>query len=93
MLPYSPVEFSVCIEEVIITQSEVVVITLETIKDRITEILIGIIALVIIEEILKIINREIRKYNSNPDQIILEVVVTTEVQTTDVLTTRVTRII
>ncbi|KAJ3646839.1 hypothetical protein Zmor_024408 [Zophobas morio] len=55
MLPHSLVEFSVCIEEVIVTQSEVVVITLETIKDRITEILISVITLVI-GEILKIIN-------------------------------------
>ena len=86
MLPHSLVEFSVCIKEVIITQSEAVIITIEIINDRITEILIGIIVPVI-GEILKIIKREIHKYNSNLDQIILEVVVTTEAQTTEVLIT------
>ena len=85
MLPHSLVEFSVCIKEVIITQSEAVIITIEIINDRITEILIGIIVPVI-GEILKIIKRGIHKYNSNLDQIILEVVVTTEAQTTEVLT-------
>ncbi|KAJ3652373.1 hypothetical protein Zmor_018346 [Zophobas morio] len=86
MLPHSLVEFLVCVEEIIITQSEAVIITIEIIKDRITEILIGIIVPVV-GEILKIIKRGIHKYNSNLDQIILEVVVTTEAQTTEVLTT------
>ena len=41
MFPHNLIEFSVYIEEVIITHSEIIVITLGIIKDRITEILIG----------------------------------------------------